>query len=538
KSTKQCNQDSIAVSFVSKTTKTTANLDQLDPSFMYTQIFKEILFELKYSKQSIQDLIKYCRQQYNNNVEELKIINEFERDYRPETSIWWYTRECFTYQMLNRALRTLEYDVIMNMGFLIRDLHDEIAKLHSQQFGKEKQNFTVFRGQGLSLQDFDKLERTQGGLISFNSFLSTSRIEDISLGYAKCSAARVDTVGILFKMTIDTSTSSTTFARIDQISYFNAEQEVLFSMHTKFRIGDIKKLSDKKRIYEVQLTLTSDTDQELNTLTDKIREETSPKAKGWYRMGELLLKLGQFDKAEQIYSAVLQQTPSINDQGNIYYQLGRIKSHQGDNEKALVFYRKVLEIDQQNLAKDPQSLADIYNNMGIVYDNTNEWSKARSYYEKALEIYQKQLPPDHSHLGILYNNIGLLCDNMEEYSNALSFYLQALKIKEKTLPSNHPGLATLYNNIATVYNNMKEYAKALSFYERTLDIEQKTLPPDHPDLATTFNNIAWVYRNMKNYTKAVSFFESALLIKQKNLPPNHPSLQDVIQSIDYCNKNR
>ncbi|CAF4443886.1 unnamed protein product, partial [Adineta steineri] len=64
---------------------------------------------------------------------QLNIINEFEHNYRQEKAIWWYTRECFTYEILNRALRTLDADTIINMGFFIHDLHQQIVQLHEQQ---------------------------------------------------------------------------------------------------------------------------------------------------------------------------------------------------------------------------------------------------------------------------------------------------------------------------------------------------------------------------------------------------------------------
>ncbi len=76
--------------------------------------------------------------------------------------------------------------------------------------------------------------------------------------------------------------------------------------------------------------MTSDSDRELQILTARIREETSSNSKGSYRMGELLLKLGEFDKAKQLYSAVFQETPDNNEQADIFYQLGHIKNKQGD----------------------------------------------------------------------------------------------------------------------------------------------------------------------------------------------------------------
>jgi hypothetical protein len=132
--TKQCNQDSIAVSFVTVSDGASSqNLDRLEPSFMYTQIFKEILLEMRHDEKSITDLAIYCRKFYIGNVTELTVVSEFEHGYRPKSPIWWYTREYFTYQMLNRALRTLEGDTIINMGFFIRDLQQQIHELHQNR---------------------------------------------------------------------------------------------------------------------------------------------------------------------------------------------------------------------------------------------------------------------------------------------------------------------------------------------------------------------------------------------------------------------
>ena len=115
---KQCNQDSIAMSIVTMDQgASSTNLNQLEPTYMYSQIFKEILLEMEHGAQAIKDLAIYCRKFYNDNLVELKVIEEFERNYRSKSPIWWYTRECFTYQMLNRALRTLDGDTIINMGF-------------------------------------------------------------------------------------------------------------------------------------------------------------------------------------------------------------------------------------------------------------------------------------------------------------------------------------------------------------------------------------------------------------------------------------
>ena len=133
-STKQCDRDSTPMSFVGLTTSgSTPNLNELEPSFMYTQLLKNALLDMVHEPQALQDLVKYCREKKAESPSDLKVIEEFERTYRADKAIWWYTRECFTYQMLNRALRLLEADIIVNMGFFVHDLHRQIEQLHHGQ---------------------------------------------------------------------------------------------------------------------------------------------------------------------------------------------------------------------------------------------------------------------------------------------------------------------------------------------------------------------------------------------------------------------
>ncbi|CAF0764160.1 unnamed protein product [Adineta steineri] len=522
---KQCDQDTIAVSFLAvNEMASTDNLNQLEPTFMYTQLFKEILLDIDYGDKAIKDLAACCREVFTGNPSELQIINEFERDYRPQQAIWWYTRECFTYKMLNQALRLMDADIIINMGFFLRDVHQQIQQLYEQQVSSYgRKPFEVYRGQGLMKSDFEKLQKTKGGLMSFNNFLSTSTDKEVSLKFARDASAEPNKVGVFFIMSIDPCLKSTPFASIKEKSYFKKEEEILFSMHTVFRVSGIKPMDNKNQFYHVELQLTSDDDQQLRLLTDRIRKEVDVYT-GWQRLGGLLIKISQFNKAEELYNVLLEQTSDEGEKAPYYSSLGYTKDEQGDYEKAICYYEKALEIRQKTLPSNHPSFATSYNNIGCVYNKMGEYSKALSYYEKALEIRQKTLPSNDPDLAISYNNIGSVYDDMEEYAKTLSFYEKAPEIFQKTLPSNHPLLATSYNNIGSVCDSMGEYSKAFSYYEKALEIRQKTLPSNHPSLATSYDNIGLVYKSMGEYSKALSSHEKALEIFQEALPSNHPDL--------------
>ena len=165
--------------------------------------------------------------------------------------------------MLNQALRLLDPEIILMIGFYICDLHRQLERLHQEQIDQHRgELFTVYRGQRLSMDDFAKLSKSIGGLLSFNSFLSTSSEKDVPLMRAISATDEPDIYGILFVITVDPKLHSTVFANIEKISYFSIEAEILFSMHTVFRIRHVINLKQHDRLFEVRLTLTNDDDRQ------------------------------------------------------------------------------------------------------------------------------------------------------------------------------------------------------------------------------------------------------------------------------------
>ncbi|CAF4044856.1 unnamed protein product, partial [Rotaria sp. Silwood1] len=402
---------------------------------------------MKHDEQAKKDFIQFWRNEDNMNAAKLKVISEFERDYSPQKSIWWYSRECFIYEMLNWSLRMLEAGTIVTIGFFICDLHRQIQCLQKQQISLyDGKVFQVFRGQGLSTADFEKLQKNKGGLIAFNNFLSTSKTQDVSLGFARGALGKPEVVGILFEMTIDPGISSASFASIREESYFKDEDEILFSMHSIFRIGDIRKLDNNSPLYQVDLILTSDDDQQLRQLTESIQEDDADKI-DWSRLGKLLLSINKLDKAKELYLLQLKQSPDDNTRAAIYHNLGVVKDLQGRYKEAAAFYEEALEIKRKTLPEDHSSLAPTFSNIGLVYKKMSDYLKAVEYYEKAHKIYKKALTSNHPDLAMSYNNIGLVYDDMNNFSKALEHYEKSHTILLITLPPNHPKLATSYNNI-------------------------------------------------------------------------------------------
>ncbi|CAF1197158.1 unnamed protein product [Adineta ricciae] len=496
-STQNYDDNFIPISFVNAQ----ETINQLDPSFMYTQILKEILFEITYDRRSVTDFASYCRGLYANNPHELRNISKFEREYHGQSVIRWYTYNCCVYSILNRALRNLEVETIIRMGFFIHDLHMKIEYLYKQQFHKRRRKirpFVVYRGQNLPQTDFDKLMKTKGGLLSFNNFLSTSKKRDVALSFARHAVwANPNSSGIVFQMMIDPSILSAPYASLKNTSYYkDSEQEILFSTNTIFRIDDIKRFdTEDDNFWQVDLILTKDNDQQLSALTERIRREIQEEAQqkfGWPRLGNLLIRLGNFNAAENVYSTLLKLTVNDIEHAYLCHQMGVIKDSQQSYTEAIEFYKKSFEIYQKNFPSTHPLLAMCYKSMAVTYNNMKEYSDALRSQHKALQIEEYILPRNHISLVITHNSIGLISYSMREYTTALLFYQSALEIAEKILPKNHPMFAICYNNIGAVYKNLGDYHKAVDFHTKAVETSKRSLCTNHPHFQIFQDNLSSV----------------------------------------------
>ncbi|CAF1556059.1 unnamed protein product, partial [Adineta steineri] len=459
------------------TTSSYSDLDQLDQSFMYTQLLKETILDIEHDDNAKKAFIDFCLTRLVENDLRLEPLHQFEKNYDNHSPIWWYTKESFVYSILNKALRTQDTEMMIKMAFFLRDLHEEIKYKHSQT--SHTTNLTVYRGQGMNIADVEKLRNNKGGLFSFNSFLSTSTDQQVSLMFADSARENPDLIGILFRMTINPSISSTPYVSVSDITQFNDEEEILFSMHTIFRIGEMTEIDD--RLWEVNLILTSDTDPQLKCLTDYIRQEMIP-VPGWFRMGLLMQKMGEFEKALEIFTMSLQI--KLDDDFDfdeflrtlINVRIGDVHELMGTYTNALDHFDKALESVKIVLPSNNPIFGSIFSGIAKVYLSTGNYVMSLSYYEKALQIWEKSLLATYPYLGTGYNNIGMLYQSMGNYVTALSYYEKGLEIIEKSVPPTHPDLALNYNNIAGVHQSMGNYVIALSYYEKGLEIMKKSLP--------------------------------------------------------------
>ena len=168
--------------------KSIRDLSKEHASFMWFQLLIEIFLKMDQLDIAENEMIDECLSQYEDDLVEQTKIEDFRNSYDRTKAIWWYTRDCFLYRSLNKALRTENIDIIFKFRFFIQELYHQL-KDASNIFANELieceiETFSVHRGQSIAVEELEKIKHNINGLISFNTFLSTTIDRDVAIVYA------------------------------------------------------------------------------------------------------------------------------------------------------------------------------------------------------------------------------------------------------------------------------------------------------------------------------------------------------------------
>ncbi|CAF3322565.1 unnamed protein product [Rotaria socialis] len=217
----------------------TRDLTEEKMTFIWLQILTNVLIYMpKLEEDAQNEMIVLCRQENKNDQTQLKLIEEFSNEYKLSEAI-----RCDVYRQINDLFTPI------------------IDKLRS---------FRVYRGQNMSISELETLRGNVGGVISTNSFVSTSREENDALCFIQGAVPEPGFAIVLFEMAIDTriaKIADTPFANIQDHSYTPDEEEILLSMGTIFRIDSIEREQlDASNIWRIKTTMcTINDDPQVNT---------------------------------------------------------------------------------------------------------------------------------------------------------------------------------------------------------------------------------------------------------------------------------
>lgn len=498
------------------------NTNEMNSHFICSQLLINCL--LRTNRNSKNEFLSLCKNEYKNNENELNIIHEFEQNYSSSQALSWYTRKSFIYRILNKALQIQNIDLLFILRFFLQDIYHEIK--HYQCL----YSIHAYRNHLMTYEDIQLFQNSIGQFLSINSFLSASLDRGLALYYLYESN---DLERVLFE--IDAESQSDDRNIFGNINYFQGNEQILFMLGSIFQLENISFNDDG--IWIIQIKLCTENHSQLKPIFNTLKTEYHYQQdhQNLFSFGQFLLKQNSFnDEVEKFYLRLLNEYSSeTKDRIQCYDILGKLAKDRHNYELSIQWFNKSIQLK----TSDDKNLIENYNHLAEIYQLKNNYKQAIQLYDQALIILIKIFGDNHPKLTMCLNNIAIAYKRERKYHKAIECHQKALMILEKYRPMNHVDLAVSHNNIGVIYRHLGQYDLALKHYEHALEIYQQSFLSTSKDIARTFRNLGIVYEDKSDLKQALLYYNKVLTIYQQILSPRHSNILAIEQKIQYISSH-
>lgn len=421
-------------------------------------------------KMAREEMIEICRSYYRGNKKEQAAIDDFQQTYEPKNAIYWYTKQCFVYRLVNKALRTEDYEALLRLRFFIVDLSRSLGESY-EHLRSTSTRITSYRGLKLHRSEIYRLRQNIGKEVATNGYYSTSASREIAYSFATKPDSRQDVERVLLEIDVDLMERSTPLADIALLSCFPYEKEVLFDLGACFRIDDVR-YDETEKVWLLKLSAVPTVEK--HTLEAALLRECR-EIQADLLLGELLYKSRQYIACRKYFKSLNKETPEVLE------YVAHTYDEEGEYDKAIELFQKA--ISGYILSNQLEQAARVTINIGIAFSEKQNKANAQHYFTRAYDMYTKQIkfPQTYCQIGRIMNFFGTL---EEENKDALDYFTKALNIYENppssvicrcSLYDHEFNIAQVCGNIGDCYFRDKNDKLSLQFYIRQECILNKYL---------------------------------------------------------------
>ena len=236
---------------------------------------------------------------------------------------------------------------------------------------------------------------------------------------------------------------------------------------------------------------------------DEVNESLSTNARNSRAIGlkaSLERKLGDYDVAEKILSAIMEKDPLNFRISNEYYLLSKASGKIENSKSALASFTKKARNFNEN-----------YLELAVDYLNDGMLSEAQD----VLERYEGEDPIIEYYLGYIQDKLGNKQGATKHFQQAqrisidytFPYRLETVKVLNRALDYNPKDGKVHYYLGNILYNKQPELA--MDHWQKAVDNNQ--------DLAMAYRNLGWgYYRHYDELQKAISYYEKAIALDGNN----------------------
>ncbi|CAF4316635.1 unnamed protein product [Didymodactylos carnosus] len=330
---------------------------------------------------------------YQDNLANEKFLNEFEQTYDSDRAIWWYTRDCLLYRLLNKAFRDQNIKVILYMHSFIVDLFKQLQNEYEKfkERNRYQRIIKLFRGQLMSKKEIESLkldfDNQTNKLIFANGFFSTTQNRKVAEFFAgsQKDSMNNDDQHVVLEIEVHIQSAKPPLANISHLSFFdNVEEEILVAPGALFLLRTVE-YNEEDSVWYLQLTLIDEDHEHLVNSQYKSVKMANIIESQLIQVGHLLLKDTNDVSRLRAYYKLIHQHLCLSEE--LYFiGFGWFAYENNKNDLALKLQRDALQACQKNVQSNRQALiANIYQCVGAVHRRLKAYDLALQNFNLVID---------------------------------------------------------------------------------------------------------------------------------------------------------
>jgi tetratricopeptide (TPR) repeat protein len=228
--------------------------------------------------------------------------------------------------------------------------------------------------------------------------------------------------------------------------------------------------------------------------------------------GDVLIKIGEWDRALQHFESELKILDSINEKANmaeIYNKMGKIYGQIGEIDKNIKYNKESLKLYKEQEKK--KEMAAIYNDLGINYRKRGDFKESRKMFQKSLKIFTEI--DENNAVSLINYNLGKLYDCMNNHKTAINYYKFGFESSEKN--NFQYGLALGNKLLGEHYFNRNDSSSSIRYLNQSIDQFSKIKLTKI--IIKIYCKLGEIFDSQNDFEKSVEYYKKALYSLEKKI---------------------
>jgi eukaryotic-like serine/threonine-protein kinase len=192
--------------------------------------------------------------------------------------------------------------------------------------------------------------------------------------------------------------------------------------------------------------------------------------------------------------------------------------------------KSAAEVDTQ-LAKDPETQAQMIDVMGDVYFSLGLYPKSESMLARSLSIRRQALGPSHPDTLASASDLGRTLSSELRDQDAEKLLRETLAAQQPVLGPENPDTLMTMHRLANSLIGQNRYPEAEQLDSQVLEKRRRVLGPEHSDTVASMDNMAYIFMMEGRLPEAEKMQRDALAIAQRVQGADDPYTLDSINRL-------